>query len=188
MKKIERKVVILNAAIQLLADKGLGGVTHRAIDKIAGLPQGSTTYYFPKKNTLVIATAEHLANLLGKDCDDLQVGFADQAAKYGIAAAIGYVGGELVSYADNSRHLFLARMELTVASTREEEFSELGNLLTTASRRPIEFFIKLISDGRTDVPVETCAGLIDGITLMYATGQGPKPTIDQIETVFKSIL
>jgi hypothetical protein len=30
--------------------------------------------------------------------------------------------------------------------------------------------------------------LIDGITLMYATGQGPKPTTDQIAAVFRSIL
>jgi hypothetical protein len=60
--------------------------------------------------------------------------------------------------------------------------------LTAAARRPIEFFLKLISDGRADVPIETCAGLIDGITLMYATGQGPKPTTDQIAAVFRSIL
>ena len=102
--------------------------------------------------------------------------------------AIAYVGEYQVSYADNSRHLFLARVELTVASTCYNEFSGLGELLTEAARRPIEFFLKLISDGSTDVPVETCAGLIDGITLMYATGQGPKPTTDQIAAVFRSIL
>lgn len=188
MKKSNRKDKILDGVIELIATRGLEGVTHRAVDQAVGLPQGSTTYYFPKKTALIIAAAEQLADQLGKDCDELQVGFAECVAKQGMDAAIAYVGDYLVSYADNSRHLFLARLELTVASTRNDEFSDLGDLLTEAARRPIEFFLKLISDGSTDVPVETCAGLIDGITLMYATGQGPKPTTNQIAAVFRSIL
>lgn len=188
MKKNNRKELILDGVIELIATRGLEGVTHRAVDQIAGLPQGSTTYYFPKKTPLILAAAQQLADHLGKDCDELQVGFAERAAKQGMTAAIAYVGEELVSYADNSKHLFLARMELTLASTRCDEFSDLGDLLTAAARRPIEFFVKLISEGKDDVPIETCAGLIDGITLMYATGQGPKPTTDQIAAVFRSIL
>jgi DNA-binding transcriptional regulator YbjK len=186
--ELARREVILNGVIELLATRGLEGVTHRAVDEIAGLPQGSSTYYFPKKAALLIAAAQHLAQILEKDCDELQVGFAETAAKQGLDAAVAYVATELVAYADNSRHLFLARMELTMASARREDLAGVGTELTAAARRPIEFFLKLISDGRDDVPIETCAGLIDGITLMYATGQGPKPTTDQIAAVFRSIL
>ena len=135
-------------------------MTHRAVDEIAGLPQGSSTYYFPKKATLLIAAAQHLAQILEKDCDELQVGFAETAAKQGLDAAVAYVAKELVAYADNSRQLFLARMELTMASARREDLAGVGAELSAAARRPIEFFLKLISDGRADVPIETCAGLI----------------------------
>ncbi|WP_020592795.1 TetR/AcrR family transcriptional regulator [Kiloniella laminariae] len=188
MKKVARRESILNSVIELLAVRGLEGVTHRAVDEIAKLPQGSTTYYFPKKALLLIAASQHLAELLEKDCDELQVGFAEKAAKCGLCAAVEYVAEELVTYTDASRHLFLARMELTMAAARREELADVGEKLTAAARRPIEFFLKLISEGREDVPIETCAGLIDGITLMYATGQGPKPTTDQVATVFRSIL
>lgn len=164
------------------------GVTHRAVDEIAGLPQGSTTYYFPKKASLLIAASQHLAGLLEKECDELQVGFAERAAKQGVDAAVDYVADELVTYADEARHLFLARMELTMASARREDLAGVGEQLTAAARRPIEFFLRLISDGRSDVPIETCAGLIDGISLMYAIGQGPKPTTDQVAAVFRAIL
>jgi len=187
-KKAARRESILNAVIDLLAERGLEGVTHRAVDEVAGLPQGSTTYYFPKKTELLSAAAEHLAGLLEKDCDELQVGFADKAAREGMDAAVAYVADELVNYTDASRHLFLARMELTMASARREDLAGTGEHLTAAARRPIEFFLKLISDGRADVPIETCAALIDGISLMYATGQGPKPTTDQVASVFRSIL
>jgi len=186
--KAERRECILNAVIELLAERGLEGVTHRAADEAAGLPQGSTSYYYPKKSALLVAAAEYLAGLLEKDCDDLQVGFAEKTAREGVDAAVAYVAEELVNYTDASRHLFLARMELTMASARREDLAGIGDRLTAAARRPIAFFLKLISDGGKEVPIETCAGLIDGISLMYATGQGPKPTTDQVASVFHSIL
>ena len=186
--KPARRDLILDGTIALLATRGLGGVTHRAVDDAAKLPLGSTTYYFPKKAALIVAASEHLARLLEKDCDALQVGFAEKAAKHGMDAAAQYVAEELVSYADGSRHLFLARMELTLAAARRDDLADVGRELTAAARRPIAFFLRLISAGRTDVPIETCAGLIDGITLMYATGQGPKPTTDQVAAVFRALL
>lgn len=188
MTKAARKDAILNGVIDLLATRGMEGVTHRAVDDIAGLPQGSTSYYFPKKAALLVSASEHLAELLGKECAELQVEFAERAAKQGMAAAVAYVGQELVSYADSARHLFLARMELTMASARREELAGVGERLTAAARKPIEFFLQLISEGRTEEQLKTCAGLIDGITLMYVTGQGPKPTADQIEAVFSAVV
>lgn len=188
LDKASRRETILNAVIELLGIRGLEGVTHRAVDELAGLPAGSCSYYFPKKAALLVAASQQLAALLEKDCEDLQVGFAERVAREGMGAAVDYVAQELVTYADNSRNLFLARMELTMASARREDLADVGAQLTAAARRPIEFFLQLISDGKPDVPIETCAGLIDGITLMYATGQGPKPTTDQVAAVFRSIL
>lgn len=186
--KPSRREAILTAVIELLATRGLDGVTHRAVDEAAGLPQGSSTYYFPKKASLLTAAAQHLATLLEKDCEALQVGFAQRAAQQGLEAAVAYVAEEVVAYADESRQLFLARIELTLAAARRDDLAGVGAQLTAAARRPIAFFLRLISDGSTEVPIETCAGLIDGIALMHATGQGPKPTTDQIAAVFRSIL
>lgn len=188
MARPARKDAILTCIIDLLATRGLEGVTHRAVDEAAGLPQGSTSYYFPKKADLLIAASAYLADLLGKDCDALQVGFADRVAQQGMDAAIAYVGDELVSYADSARNLFLARVELTMASARRAELAAVGDDLTKAARRPIAFFLALISDRQADTSIESCAGLIDGITLMHVTGQGPKLTLDQIKAVFRAVL
>ena len=186
--KPDRRESILNVVIELLASRGLEKVTHRAVDEAAGLPQGSSTYYFPKKAALLSAAAEHLAAILEKDCDDLQVGFAERAAQQGMEAAVTYVAEEVVTYAQDSRHLFLARMELPLAAARREELAGVGERLTAAARRPIEFFLRLVSKGSGDAAIKTCAGLIDGIALMHATGQGPKPTSDQIAAVVRSVL
>ena len=186
--KQARRAIILDTVIKLLASRGLEGVTHRAVDEMAGLPQGSSSYYFPKKAQLLVEASRHLAALLEKDCEELQVGFAEVTARQGVDAAVEYVATEVVSYTDTARELFLARMELTLAASRREELADVGERLTTAARRPIEFFLQLISEGRKEMPIETCAALIDGISLMYATGQGPKPTTDQIASVFRAVL
>ncbi|MEO0915282.1 MAG: TetR family transcriptional regulator, partial [Pseudomonadota bacterium] len=83
MPKPDRRAIILDTVITLLATRGLEGVTHRGIDEAAGLPQGSSSYYFPKKAPLLVAASEHLAALLEKDCEDLQVSFAKIAATDG---------------------------------------------------------------------------------------------------------
>ena len=188
MAATDRKTKILDAVILLLAEKGLDGVTHRAVDAAAGLPEGSTSYHFPRKAMLISEAADHLATLLGKECEDLQVGFAEHASAEGLDKAIDYVGNELVDYADTTRHLFLARVELTLASARSDELAGVGDRLTEAARRPIAFFLKLICDGRSDQQIDVCAGLIDGITLMYVTGQGPKLSTNQIKAVFAAVI
>ena len=42
----ERRTQILDAAVDILADIGVGGVTHRQVDARAGLPPGTTSNYF----------------------------------------------------------------------------------------------------------------------------------------------
>ena len=188
IQKADWREAILDSVIELLAQKGMAGVTHRATDAAADLPQGSTTYYFPRKTALLRAAAERLAHRLEEECSALQINFADVVAKRGVEAAIEYVAGELTASADETRHLLLARIELTLAASRDAALGDVGRALSAAAQRPIEFFVSLISEGRSDVPVETCVGLIDGISLMYATGQGPQPTTRQVSSVLRALV
>ena len=184
----ERRTIILDAVIMLLAKAGVAGVTHRAADAAAGLPPGSSTYYFPKKADLLRSTALHLAAELEKDCDELQIAFADVVAKQGLTSAIEYVSRQLVASLEQAKYLQLARIELTLAAARSDELPGVAKRLSVAGRRPIEFFISLICDGQRETPIEECVGLIDGIALNYVTGQGLQPTADQVATVLRSIV
>lgn len=61
-EKTDRREVLLEAAIRVIADQGLRGLTHRAVEAEAGLPHGSTTYYFGTRQDLVMAIAKHIAD------------------------------------------------------------------------------------------------------------------------------
>lgn len=56
-----RADLITDAALALLAERGMRGLTHRAVDQRAGLPQGSTSNYARTRQSLLEATVRRLA-------------------------------------------------------------------------------------------------------------------------------
>lgn len=183
----ERQQEILYATIRLLAERGLAGVTHRAVDSAAGLPQGSTSYYYPKKIVLIAAAAKHLATLLDEECDGVRRQFADLIADGKRDEAIDFVAQDLLKFVDEGRVLLLARFEIALAGTRHSELKAIADRLSIAARQPIEFFLKLLQQDLSQDQAEVCMGLLDGLALLHVTGQGPKPTVDQIKRIFLSV-
>ena len=53
----ERRIQILDAAIDILCDDGVGGLTHRQVDSRSGVPAGTTSNYFRTRQALLEATA-----------------------------------------------------------------------------------------------------------------------------------
>lgn len=51
----EASTHLLDAGLELVADHGLGGLTHDAVDAAAGVPAGSAEESFPTRQTLVEA-------------------------------------------------------------------------------------------------------------------------------------
>jgi AcrR family transcriptional regulator len=59
----ERRDLLRDAAIEVLAADGGRGLTHRAVDAAAGLPPGTAKNYFPTRQSLLLAVAERCAEL-----------------------------------------------------------------------------------------------------------------------------
>jgi len=180
----KRQTQILNTAIEVLAHKGLAHLTHRAVDARAGLPQGSTSYYFSKKQDLIEATASHLAHLLENDCIDVKKQFAEMIADGKREAAISFVSTDLVKFAQEKSDWLLARYELTLCGARDPLLRPVADRLSKAANEPISFFLKLLSTDLNDRQIEVCQGILDGLCLLYVTGQGPLPDEEQIKRLF----
>ncbi len=56
-----RREELLDAAISVLGQSGIHGVTHRAVDAAAGLPAGSTSNHFRTRDALLNAVVERFA-------------------------------------------------------------------------------------------------------------------------------
>lgn len=54
---------ILDGAVQVVGNGGLGALTHRAVADVSGVPLGSTTYYFKDRDDLMRRTMEHAVEI-----------------------------------------------------------------------------------------------------------------------------
>jgi DNA-binding transcriptional regulator YbjK len=55
-----RRDVLSDAAIQVLGERGVRAVTHRAVDGEAGVAAGSTANYLPTRDALLDAIVERV--------------------------------------------------------------------------------------------------------------------------------
>jgi DNA-binding transcriptional regulator YbjK len=118
-----RRRQLLDAARHVIADEGLKGLTHRAVDRRAGLPEGSCSAYWRTRNALQAALTEYVAASLLADVDGLTeqirvCGPEDEQAS--VAATL-----ELFLRWLDQRELLVARLELTMAATRDPELAQL---------------------------------------------------------------
>ena len=96
-----RMELLLTAALHVVAEHGLRGLTHRAVDREAGLPEGSCSAYLRTRKALVLALTQYVANSLA---DDVEVLAADlTACQLGEDEAVEAVTGLLHALAGRAR-------------------------------------------------------------------------------------
>ena len=59
----DRRTELMDAALTVVADKGMKGLTHRAVDAAAQFPEGTTSNYYRSRAALVEAVLERLLEL-----------------------------------------------------------------------------------------------------------------------------
>lgn len=59
----DRRIELMDAALKVVADNGMKGLTHRAVDTAAHLPQGTTSNYYRSRTALVEAVLDRLLEL-----------------------------------------------------------------------------------------------------------------------------
>jgi DNA-binding transcriptional regulator YbjK len=115
MAQEDRRTRIADAVIRTLAERGSRGLTHRAVDEAAGLPTGSTSYYFRSRADLVACAVPRLAELDAADLDGLD-DEGDPAAALTAVVRSGLRG--------DGRARTLARYELVLEAGRRPELQE----------------------------------------------------------------
>ena len=58
-----RRVLLLQTTLRLIADEGIDAVSHRSVAEAAGVPLGSTTYWFSSRQDMLRQALEYFARL-----------------------------------------------------------------------------------------------------------------------------
>jgi DNA-binding transcriptional regulator YbjK len=130
-RNTRRRNALADAAIEVLGTSGIHKLSHRAVDERAGLPPGTAVNYFPRRDDLLAAAAERVAELHVTEmaaADRAAVGPADGPAGQDTLASL--IGASLHDAATRTRTRYLAAYELALESTRQpglaEAMSRLG--------------------------------------------------------------
>lgn len=118
-----RREEVLDAAIEVLGTRGLRGLTHRAVDEAAAVPQGTSSNHFRSRSALVKGVVERmveqdLAFWAGFDGADptAPAGSADEV----LPRAAAYVRWSV----EEGRVRSIARLNLFAAAAVEPELQE----------------------------------------------------------------
>jgi DNA-binding transcriptional regulator YbjK len=120
----ERRTLIADTAIELMAELGARGLTHRAVDAKAGMPNGSTSAYCrTRADLLALVAARHAA----LDLADMQ---RDASKWSGRALTLeGFLDALLARITDwlsrPKRNRLVARIELFLIASREPELAQV---------------------------------------------------------------
>jgi DNA-binding transcriptional regulator YbjK len=113
----DRRTVIADAAIATIAREGMRGFTHRAVDRTAGIAEGSTSYYFRTREALMFAALARMAELDTLDLGDTP----DLGGKVDLETMTTLVTAVVRGWLTDARERTLARYELALESTRKPE-------------------------------------------------------------------
>ncbi len=169
----ERPRLIALAALDVVAEKGVEGLTHRAVAAVANIPLGSTTYHFKTLDDLLAA-----AIVEAKKATDADL--AEWAAKLGadtdlVQSVADYVMHALIHHWDRT----VVEHELYMASLRRPQLQSL-------SREWDEAFPAVLSEHTDAVTAQTVAMVVDGM-FVRAVIHG-MPSRVEVEAVLRRLL
>ncbi|WP_030020455.1 TetR/AcrR family transcriptional regulator [Streptomyces monomycini] len=174
----DRRALLADAALDVLADEGIRGLTHRAVDRKAALPSGTTPAYFRTRAALLTALVMRLVQL---DQAELQ-STAEQLPPLRTAEEL-VDGMSLLTrqrLTGEGRRRSLARYACTVESARDPELREILVPRENAGREAVRRF--LAEHGVTDIEnrTHTLLTCLDGLVFdrLVSGGKVPREALE----------
>ena len=178
----ERRTRILDAAIDILADTGVGGLSHRQVDQRTGVPAGTTSNYFRTRQALLEATAARTVELHWQRVEALQAAIGPLSPD-GVKALMT----QMLTPDERVRRFTLARFELFMEGTRRPELQPFLKELQAAAVKSATVIFE--SAGLTPTPeqMEELSRLLNGWVFSSLTipgTQDPAGLVDRLLRIF----
>ncbi|WP_378740963.1 TetR/AcrR family transcriptional regulator [Nocardia brasiliensis] len=171
-----RRERIARAAIRVIGERGVEGLTHRAVAVAADVPIAGTTYHYKDKEDLLAAALE----ICVADYAALMAAIPQSDPAITIDAIIEQTANALVGCFTTERTITTVQLELYVAAIRRPTLRPIADRFTEATRTMYAHY--------TDT--DTAALLTDtaqGITLRGMATDTP-PTAERIRNLLTRCL
>lgn len=105
---VERRAALADAAIEVLAEAGIRGLTHRAVDAAAKEPDGTASRYFRTREAMLTAVVDRVKELRLASLDDIGTGNLDREGL--LDALVGVIRAAVTT--ERARHLAILNLYL----------------------------------------------------------------------------
>ncbi|MFE7353256.1 TetR/AcrR family transcriptional regulator [Streptomyces sp. NPDC057543] len=185
-----RADLITDAALALLAERGMRGLTHRAVDERAGLPQGSTSNYARTRQSLLEATVRRLAEREARVLAPGELPAPDAAQPPGPEALVAGLALALHRYLTRHPELLVCRYELALEATRRPELREFFDATGRQFREPLMALMTAAGSAEPERHTLSLVAWCEGLMFSCAAGSYHRsvPTEEELRTGFAELL
>ncbi|MER6125980.1 TetR family transcriptional regulator C-terminal domain-containing protein [Streptomyces sp. NPDC001795] len=181
-----RAELIADTALALLAERGMRGLTHRAVDEAAGLPQGSTSNLARTRLALLELAVRRLADREARVLALHEM----PAPEGGLGALVDGLALATHRSLTRNRELTLARYELALEATRRPELRQYFDAAGARFRDQLTALVTAV--GSTD-PARHVLSLVawaDGLMFSCVAGSFTTevPTLDKVRSSLRELL
>ncbi|MEW1860927.1 TetR/AcrR family transcriptional regulator [Streptomyces sp. NPDC088194] len=206
-----RADLVADTALTLLAERGMRGLTHRAVDEAAGLPQGSTSNHARTRlallETAVRRLAEREASVLA--LSELPPGMpapgesqgerAGARREAGTSAAEAGTPADLMAdalslalyrYLTRHRALLVSRYELALEATRRPELREVYDAAGRRFQEPLAAMMAAAGSAEPERHALSLTAWSEGMLFSCAVGghHAAAPSREELRRGFRELL
>jgi DNA-binding transcriptional regulator YbjK len=166
-----RRRQLLEAAVRVIGRGGVVAAGHRAVAAEAGVPLGSTTYYFESRDEMVAQALEYVADREAERVDAvLEHGLLDESPE----ALPERLAAALIDVWAGDRTVLLAQYELYLESARRPELRAAVERWDAAYRKLLTRALERIGVADPERRAHLLCASLDGLLLDHvATGSDP---------------
>lgn len=157
----ERRTLLADAAITVLAETGIRGLTHRAVDRAANLPSGTTSAYYRTRQALLTALVRRLVEV---DQAELEEAGRDLP----VPRDAGELAARITAFTEqrltgDGRRRSLARYACAIESMRHPELREILVPRENTAREAVRAFLAGQGVGDAEERTDTLLTCVDGL-------------------------
>jgi DNA-binding transcriptional regulator YbjK len=167
----DRRAKIAKAAIEVVAERGVGGLTHRAVAAAADVPLGSTTYHFATLDDLLEVALHEAAENNVRQLREWERGLEERADFSGALTDL------VMSYLDDPNPRTVVEYDLYVAALHHPR-------LRAASAAWDKALTQLFGSRTDALTGRVLAALFCGL-VMQAVLAEPTPVRAEIDAIFR---
>ena len=154
-----RRTLILDTTLQLIANGGVDCVTHRRVADTAGIPLGSTTYYFESREHLLRDAFDYYLSKATAMQSEVQTRpIAD------VSDFVGYLV-ELTNREFENESMLLAEYEMTLYAARDDHVASGLHQWDKTNLKKISDVLRKLGSKKPKEAAQTILNLMRGYEL-----------------------